>query len=110
MLYKLSTKRDAFTLASHGWVRRSGRLAYDHNVTTAHLEVFVEPFKENDPGRHVTATVEALVSGGLDIDMGPFATTADGDLDVVIEAASAALRAGLEAGASSIQLRIERAD
>jgi uncharacterized protein YqgV (UPF0045/DUF77 family) len=79
-------------------------------VADAHVEVFVEPFKENDPGPHVTAAVDALESAGLTPDMGPFATTGDGDLEVVITAAAAALRAGLEAGATAIQLRIERID
>lgn len=74
----------------------------------ARLEVFVEPFKENDPGPHVTAAIAALDAAGLESDMGPFATTTDGDLDQVIAAASALLRAGFDAGAEAIQLRVER--
>jgi len=76
----------------------------------ARLEVLVEPFRENDPGPHVTAAIDALSAAGLDPDMGPFATTADGDLDVVMAAAAALVRAGFDAGADAIQLRIERAD
>ncbi|MFT4658958.1 MAG: hypothetical protein ACI8V4_003154, partial [Ilumatobacter sp.] len=41
-------------------------------------------------------------------DMGPFATTADGDLDEVLAAIGALLRASFDAGATAIQLRVER--
>ena len=75
----------------------------------ARLEVFVEPLKENEPGPHVTAAIEALEAAGLAVDMGPFATTTDGSMQVVIDAAAAMIRAGFEAGAEAIQLRIERA-
>lgn len=76
--------------------------------TEAHLEVLVEPFRENDPGPHVTAAIDALHAAGLQPDMGPFATTADGDLESVIAAAAALVRAGFDHGADAIQLRIER--
>lgn len=74
----------------------------------ARIEVLVEPFRENDPGPHVTAAVDALAAAGLDPDMGPFATTAEGDLDTVVAAAASLLRAGLGAGATAIRLRVER--
>jgi uncharacterized protein YqgV (UPF0045/DUF77 family) len=77
-------------------------------VPDTHLEVLVEPFRENAPGEHVTAAVEAMRAAGLDADMGPFATTAEGDLDTVLEAATALLRASFDTGATAIQLRIER--
>ena len=74
----------------------------------AHIEVLVEPFRENDPGQHVTAAIDALTAAGLAPDMGPFATTADGDLEVVLAAAASLIRAGFDHGANAIQLRIER--
>ena len=76
----------------------------------ARAEVLVEPFRENDPGPHVTAAIDALETAGLRPDMGPFATVAEGDLDATIEAVSRMLRAGFEAGADAIQVRIERLD
>lgn len=75
---------------------------------TARLEVLVEPFKENDPGPHVRAAIEAIDASGLTSDMGPFATTADGDLEQAIAAATALIRSSFEAGADAVQLRIER--
>jgi uncharacterized protein YqgV (UPF0045/DUF77 family) len=71
------------------------------------MEILVEPFKENDPGPHVIAVVDAARSTGLDVDMGPFATTVCGGIDEVIAASSAMMRAGFEAGATAIQLRLE---
>lgn len=72
------------------------------------VEVLVEPFRENDPGPHVTAAVGALEEAGLETDMGPFATTATGDLDQVIGAVTVLLRRSFAAGAEAIQLRVER--
>jgi uncharacterized protein YqgV (UPF0045/DUF77 family) len=76
-------------------------------MTVARLEMLVEPFKENDPGPHVTAVVDAATAAGLDVDMGPFATTVESDLDSIIDAATAMLRAGFANGATSIQLRVD---
>jgi uncharacterized protein YqgV (UPF0045/DUF77 family) len=76
-------------------------------MSDVRLEILVEPFKENDPGPHVTAVVEAAQGSGLQVDMGPFATTVSGDLDAVITASSTMMRAGFEAGATAIQLRVE---
>lgn len=76
--------------------------------STARVEVFVEPFHENAPGPHVAAAVEALNGGGLTVDMGPFATEADGELQASIDAVATMLRASFAAGADAIQVRIER--
>jgi len=50
-------------------------------MADAHLEILVEPFRENNPGPHVTAVLDAAAAAGLTADMGPFATTVDGDVD-----------------------------
>lgn len=76
--------------------------------TNVRLEVLVEPFKENDPGEHVTAAVQAIESAGLTADMGPFATTAEGTLQEVLAAVDALTRAGFGAGADAIQIRVQR--
>ncbi len=76
-------------------------------MSDVRMEILVEPFKENDPGPHVTAVVDAARATGLDVDMGPFATTVSGGLDEILAASSTMMRAGFEAGATSIQLRVE---
>ena len=76
----------------------------------ARLEVLVEPFRENDPGPHVNAAIGAIGEAGMQPDMGPFATTAEGDLDQAIAAITELVRAGFDHGADAIQIRIERTD
>lgn len=70
------------------------------------LEMLVEPFREDQPGQHVLAAVGAVEQTGLSIEMGPFASIADGDLDTVLDAVSAALRAGFEQGAERISVNV----
>ena len=76
----------------------------------ARLEVLVEPFRENDPGPHVNAAIAAIGEAGMQPDMGPFATTAEGDLDQAIAAITELVRAGFDHGADAIQIRVERTD
>lgn len=70
----------------------------------------MQPFKENDPGPHVAAAVEALRSAGLDPDMGPFATTAEGDLETVVETVATMLTAAFANGATSVNLQVDVTD
>lgn len=77
-------------------------------MTTARLEVLVEPFRENAPGPHVTAVLAVLEATGLPVDMGPFSTTVEGELVTLTAAAEELLRIGFEAGATAIQARLER--
>ncbi len=76
-------------------------------MTLVHLEALVEPFRENQPGPHVRAVVDSLKLAGLSPDMGPFATTADGDLDTVAEAVRDAIMAAIHQGATALQFRLE---
>ena len=71
-----------------------------------HVEVFVEPFKENEPGRHVTAAVDVLSRAGLGPEMGPFSTTAGGELDRVLAVVRPLLENSFEAGATAVSLRV----
>ncbi len=75
-------------------------------MATGVLEILVEPFKENDPGPHVKAVVDVLTEHGFTIDMGPFSTMVEGDLDRLIGIVEQLVSAGFEAGATSIQTRI----
>lgn len=72
------------------------------------LEMLVEPFREDQPGPHVLAAVAAVEQAGLTVEMGPFASTADGDADVLLDAVAAALKAGFAQGAERISVSIER--
>ncbi|WP_394935189.1 thiamine-binding protein [uncultured Ilumatobacter sp.] len=76
-------------------------------MADAHLEILVEPFRENNPGPHVTAVLDAAAAAGLNADMGPFATTVDGDVDQLADAIADMIRAGFRNGATALQLRID---
>lgn len=82
---------------------------YAIEMADAHLEVLVEPFRENDPGPHVTAVVAAATAAGLSADMGPFATSIDGNVDQLADAVADMIRSGFANGASALQIRIESA-
>lgn len=83
-------------------------MAYARQVNqSVRLEFLVEPFVIDDPGPHVEAAVNVATQAGLHPDMGPFATTAHGNLDDVIAATADLLRAGFMNGATSMQLRID---
>ncbi len=77
-------------------------------MTLGRLEILVEPFKENDPGPHVLAVLDFVRQRGHDVDMGPFSSTVSGELDELVSLTSALLQAGFDAGATSIQTRLER--
>lgn len=76
-------------------------------MANAHLEVLVEPFRENNPGPHVSAVIDAVSAAGLSAEMGPFATTVDGDIDQLADAVADMIRAGFANGATALQIRLE---
>jgi uncharacterized protein YqgV (UPF0045/DUF77 family) len=77
-------------------------------MTSVHLEMLVEPFREDQPGPHVLAAVSALEQTGLTVEMGPFASIADGELQTLLDAVAAALKAGFAQGAERISVSVER--
>ena len=79
-------------------------------MASAQLEILVEPFKENEPGPHVQAVLAALNEAGVETDMGPFATTAIADVETIAAAIADVIRAGVDAGATALQLRLEVRD
>lgn len=78
-------------------------------MASAHLEILVEPFHEDRPGPHVLAAVGAIEQAGFTAEMGPFATNAAGDLESLLDAVAAALKAGFAQGADRISVSVERA-
>lgn len=78
-------------------------------MTTVSVEFFVEPFEEGAPGPHVRAAVEAVEQAGLTVDLGPFASLAAGPVDTVAGAVGRLVQAAFEAGASRVQVQVDRA-
>ena len=69
-------------------------------------EFLVEPFVEGAPGHHVAVALDACRSHGLEPEMGPFATTITGPVDVVTAAVEEMSRAALSHGATAVQVRL----
>lgn len=72
-------------------------------------EFLIEPFREGDPGPHVRAAVDEVVAADLAVEVGPFATTVEGETDDVLAALARALAAALAAGATRVTLHVEPA-
>lgn len=69
-------------------------------------EFLVEPFVEGDPGPHVEAAVAAFGPHGIEVELGPFASQASGELDAMADAMADMVRVAMRTGATSIQLRV----
>lgn len=74
------------------------------------VEFTIEPFAEGAPGPHVSAGIEAVKAAGLDVEVGPFGTTATGEADTVLSAVDALCRAATSAGAGRISLQLSVAE
>ena len=75
---------------------------------TLRVEFTVEPFVEGSPGPHVEAAVAAAANHGLEVDFGPFGSSAEGDDPVVLAAIDGVVRAALEAGATRCTFQVSR--
>lgn len=78
------------------------------DMSPSRLEILVEPFRESDPGPHVTAVLDVLTQRGFVVDMGPFSSSVEGELIDLVGALEELCTAGFNAGATNIQTRITR--
>ena len=72
-------------------------------VTT---EFTIEPFHDGEPGPHVRAGIDAMTSAGLDVEVGPFGSSATGEAEAVAAGLSELVRAATAAGAERISLQV----
>lgn len=71
-------------------------------------EFTTEPFSgEGELPAHVTRTAEILTAAGIDVDLGPFGTSAEGDSAVVLPALGDVLAMAFASGATRITLQVE---
>lgn len=76
----------------------------------ARVEFTIEPFREGEPGPHVTEAAGALGRWCNDVEVGPFGTSATVGDDDAPEAVAAVVRAALGNGATHISLSIASTD
>lgn len=74
------------------------------------LEFTIEPFIDGHPGPHVQAALAEARHLGLPTEVGPFATTVDGEADDVLGGLAAIVGAAVEAGAIRVALAVSRLD
>lgn len=70
------------------------------------VEFTIEPFIEGDPGPHVAAGIDAVRATGVEVEVGPFGTTARGDAESLLDALDALCRSAVAAGAERISLQL----
>lgn len=69
-------------------------------------EFLIEPFSAGQPGAHVEAALTAFEERDVPVELGAFASTAAGPLDVVSEALADAIRRAIAAGATNIRIQV----
>ena len=74
------------------------------------IEFTIEPFVPAQPGRHVTAGIDAARQAGLEVTIGPFGTRATGPTDDVLNGADRIIRQALTNGATRVSLQVSRPD
>src|SRR3954454_17749290 len=79
-------------------------------VGKVRLEFTVEPFRDAAPGPHVRAAIEAVSAAGLVVDIGPFATSADGSEADAFDAVRALLWAAFAQGATRVSVQVTALD
>ena len=76
----------------------------------SHIEFLVEPFQEGNPGPHVEAAISAFTEQGLEVELGPFSSSTQGDIDAIADAVSHMIRSSMRSGATSIRIQVGAKD
>ncbi|MHB1986603.1 MAG: thiamine-binding protein [Acidimicrobiales bacterium] len=74
------------------------------------LEFTVEPFDPGNPGPHVRAAEDAARATGAELKIGPFGTIVTGELEQVMSAVAAVVRAATAAGATRVTMQLSARD
>ena len=72
------------------------------------LEFLIEPFTEGNPGPHVLSSLEVLRNAGMEVVLGPFGNTAEGDEETLTSVLPMIVQSAFEKGASRILLNLTK--
>lgn len=72
------------------------------------VEFTVEPFVEGGPGPHVRAALDQVRARGLEVDIGPFANTINGEHHLLLKTLEPLITAALANGASAVTFGVSR--
>ncbi|MDJ0769048.1 MAG: hypothetical protein QNJ12_09650 [Ilumatobacter sp.] len=70
------------------------------------VEFTIEPFVEGQPGRHVTAPVNALTAMGVHVEVGPFGSGCSVPAGRASEVVSTIVAMAVEHGASHVNIDV----
>ncbi|MGW1988592.1 thiamine-binding protein [Embleya sp. NPDC001921] len=70
------------------------------------IEFSTEPFDLDGVPAHALEARRVLDEAGLDVEVGPFGTTAEGEADVVLAALDKVYRGALDVGATRISVQV----
>lgn len=71
------------------------------------VELTVEPFTEGVPGPHVTSALDQFRARRLEVDVGPFGNTVEGEHGPILRALEPAITASLANGATGLSIHVE---
>ena len=72
------------------------------------IEFTLEPFIEGAPGPHVKSALDQLKARGIEAEVGPFATTVEGEHNILLKALEPLITASLANGASNVTLGVTK--
>ena len=84
-------------------------VGYRGPMPRVRVEFTVEPFVDGELGPHVTAAIDAVRAAGLDPEVGPFSTAAEGESESVAEALRDLVTAAFAAGATQVSMQVHEA-
>ncbi len=70
------------------------------------VEFVIEPFTDSSPGEHVLSGIEAMEARDLHVTMGPFGSTATGEVQNVTEAIGPMISSAVQGGARRVLVEV----
>jgi uncharacterized protein YqgV (UPF0045/DUF77 family) len=80
------------------------------NMEPCRLEFLIEPFAEGKPGPHVLRSLAVLRQAGLEVVLGPFGNTVEGDEGTLTAVLPTIAAAAFENGATRLLLNMTKGD
>lgn len=71
------------------------------------VEFTIEPFRDGDPGPHVTEAITAARDLGVAVEVGPFGSACAVDGDLAADVVAAIVRAALANGADHVNIDVD---
>ncbi len=72
------------------------------------LEFTIEPFREGNPGLHVTAAIDAVEALGVEVEFGPFGSSCTVTQEQLTEVSGVIVGQAFANGATHVSLHAER--